>query len=374
MGFIPNQRLVSALLKAIFMTKQAPEIFQRSLETLDLAGLPPITDSGFEEAVIIQYAMQYASKGWTAAVVVSDGMVRVVAVPQQGIEPKPYLLGLLHHGYIEDALPGLEAMYGMVDDTDICFNYGVALSELNRVEESLVPLNKCLNLDPSYDNAAIAIGVSLSKLERYDEAEAVLKVAAKIQPDNALVKQNLAATLARAGKPVEALPYFRQAVSLAPDNPAALLGLAHCLNSIDAYQKESLTVYKDVVKRFPDSQFSESAKQILNRAGQSDLRKVVDNGYRPDAIEYMMGAMKRFAEIPREQVGRVTMEIARLGETGLEINNPLKRYSLTNLDGDFSGLQLLCYMHVGMALFDPRVDCGSGLQREYEIAKSMSGK
>lgn len=356
------------------MNKQAPEIFQRFLTSLDLTGLPPTTDSGFEQAVIMQYAMQYAAKGWTAAVVVSDGMVRVVAVPQQGIEPKTYLMGLLHHGYIEDALPGLEAMYGMVDDPDICFNYGVALSELGRVEESLVPLNKCLKLDPSYDNAAIAIGVSLSKLKRYDEAEVVLKAAAKIQPDNALVKQNLAATLARSGKYAEASPYFRQAASLAPDNPAVLMGLAHCLDSMDAHRKEALKVYKDVVKRFPDSQFAEAAKQILNRAGQTDLRKVVDDGYRPDAVEYMIGAMKRFAEIPREQVGRVAMEIARLGETGLEINNPLKRYSLTNLDGDFSGLQLLCYMHVGMALFDPKVDCGSGLQREYEMAKGITGK
>lgn len=356
------------------MNKQAPEIFQRSLTSLDLTGLPPTTDAGFEEAVIMQYAMQYAAKGWTAAVVVSDGMVRVVAVPQQGIEPKTYLMGLLHHGYIEDALLGLEAMYGMVDDSDICFNYGVALSELGRVEESLVPLNKCLKLDPSYDNAAIAIGVSLSKLKRYDEAEVVLKAAAKIQPDNALVKQNLAATLARSGKYAEASPYFRQAASLAPDNPAVLMGLAHCLDSMEAHRKEALKVYKDVVKRFPDSQFAETAKQNLNRAGQADLRKVVDDGYRPDAVEYMIGAMERFAEIPREQAGRVTMEIARLGESGLEINNPLKRYSLTNLDGDFSGLQLLCYMHVGMALFDPKVDCGSGLQREYEIAKGLNYK
>ena len=322
----------------------------------------------------MKYAMQYAAKGWTAAVVVSDGMVRVVAVPQQGVEPKAYLMGLLHHGYIEDALPGLEAMYGMFDDPDICFNYGVALSELGRVEESLVPLNKCLNLDPSYDNAAIAIGVSLSMLERYDEAEAILKAAAKIQPDNALVKQNLAATLARAGKQTEALPYFRQAASLAPDNPAVVIGLAHCLDSIDEHQKEAQKVYKEVVRKFPDSQFAETAKQILNRAGHADLRKAVDDGIRPDAVEYMIDAMKRFAKIPREQVGRVTMEIARLGETGLEINNPMKRYSLTNLDGDFSGLQLLCCMHVGMALFSPKVDCGSGLQREYQIAKGIAGK
>src|SRR5450759_1421834 len=270
------------------MNKQAPEIFQRTITSLNLTGLPPTTDSGFEDAVIMQFAMQYAAKSWTAAVVVSDGMVRVVAVPQQGIEPKTYLLGLLQHGYIEDALPGLEAMYGMVDDSDICFNYGVALSELGRVEESLAPLNKCLNLDSSYDNAAIAIGVSLSKLHRYDEAEVVLKAAAKIQPDNALVKQNLAATLARAGKYLEALPYFRQAASLAPDNPTVLMGLAHCLDSMDAHRKEALTVYKDVVRRFPDSQFAEAAKKILNRAGQADLRKVVDEGYRPDAVEYML--------------------------------------------------------------------------------------
>lgn len=356
------------------MHKQAPEIFQHPLSSLDLPGLPPSADPGFEQAVISHYALQYAAKGWNAAVVVSDGMVRVVAVPQQGVEPKVYLLGLLQHGYIEDALPGLEAMYGMVDDPDICFNYGVALSELGRVEESLAPLNTCLKLDPGYDNAAIAIGVSLSKLKRYDEAAVVLKAAAKIQPDNALVKQNLAATLARAGQYGEALPYFRQAASLVPDNPGILMGLAHCLNSLDAHRNEALKVYKDVVKRFPDSQFAEEAKQILNQAGQADLRKAVDDGVRPDAVEYMLGAMKRFAEMPREQVGRAVMEIAQLGDTGLAINDPQKRYSLKNLEGDFSGLQLLCYMHVGTALFDPNVDCGSGLQREYVLAKGLAGK
>lgn len=165
------------------MNKQAPEIFQLPLASLDLAGLPASDDPGFEQAVIAHYALQYGIKGWNAAVVVSDGLVRVVAVPQQGVEPKAYLLGLLRHGYIEDALPGLHAMYGMVDDPDICFNFGVALSELGRVEESLAPLNKCLRLDPSYDNAAIAIGVSLSKLGRYDEAEVVLKAATKVQPN-----------------------------------------------------------------------------------------------------------------------------------------------------------------------------------------------
>jgi tetratricopeptide (TPR) repeat protein len=355
------------------MNKQAPEIFQLPLASLDMSGLPPLTDSGFADAVILKYSLEYAARGCNAVVVVSDDMVRIVAVPQNGIEPKDYLIGLLQNGYIEDALPGLEAMYGMIDDAAVCFNYGVALSELGRVQESLAPLNKCLNLDPSYDNAAIAIGVSLSKLKRYEEAEIILKSAAKIRPDNALVKQNLGATLARSGKPAEALPYFRQAVSLTPDSPVALMALAHCLNSIPDHQAEALKVLKELVKRFPDSPHTEAAKRVLNEAGQADLRKPVDNGHRPDAVEYMMAAMKLFAEMPREQTGRIVMEIAQLGQNGLEINNPLKRYALKNLEGDFSGLQLLSYMHVGMALFDPKVNSGSGLHREYEIAKGLNG-
>lgn len=63
-------------------TPQAPEIFQIPLDSVDFEGLPPKTDSGFEQAVITHYALSYAAKGWNAAVVVDDGFVRVLAVVQ----------------------------------------------------------------------------------------------------------------------------------------------------------------------------------------------------------------------------------------------------------------------------------------------------
>lgn len=358
-------------------TPQAPEIFQLPLDRIDLPGLPPHTDPGFSDAVIAQYALQYAAKGWNAAVTVSDGMVRVLAVPQQGIEPIKYLTGLCQHGFIEDALPGLEALNGMVDDADVAYNLGVALSETGKIEESLAPLNKCLNIDPGYDNAAIAIGVSLSKLKRYEEAEIVIKSATKLQPDNPLIKQNLAATLASAGKFLEALPYFRQAISLAPGNPAVLMGLAQCLDSVDEgdHRKESLSVYREVIRKFPDTQFAEAAKAILNRSGQEKLHAVSGGNVRLDAVEYMVAALNRFAAMPKEQVGRITMEIAQLGQNGLSFD-PNVRYKLENLemDGGMSGLQCVCYMHVGLKQFDPRANSGSGLDREYEMAKGMAGK
>lgn len=349
---------------------QAPEIYQRPLAEFPGSDLPPDQHA---QAVITNISLGYAAKGWNAAVAVSDGMVRVLAVPQAGIAPKEYLLGLLRSGFVEDALPGLEAMYGMVDDADIAFNFGVALSELGRVEKSLVPLKRCLSIDPDYTNAAIALGVSFSKLERYDEAEASLRSAANAQPDNPLIKQNLAGTLARAGKLLEALPFYRQASSLAPNNPAVLLGLAKCLDELDGdSRQEALKVYREVAKRFPDTELAEVAKKVLNRQASSDLHGVVNDGIRPDAVEYMIAAMKRLSAMPRDRAGKAVLEIAQLGQQGLAINTPSKRYKLKTLDGEFSGLQLLAYMHVGLKMFQPEADTGSGLDREYAIAKGMT--
>ena len=69
-------------------TRQAPEIFQLPLDDLDLAGLP--------------------ARSWQAVVAVDDAFVRVVAVPERGVEPKAYVLGLLQNGFLKDALPVLE--------------------------------------------------------------------------------------------------------------------------------------------------------------------------------------------------------------------------------------------------------------------------
>ena len=89
---------------------QAPEIYQKPLA--DFPGGAVSQDAHAQE-VITTISLGYAVKGWTAAVTVVDGMVRVIGVPEAGIAPREYLLGLLHAGFIEDALPGLEAMHGI---------------------------------------------------------------------------------------------------------------------------------------------------------------------------------------------------------------------------------------------------------------------
>ncbi len=342
--------------------RQAPEIYSRPLE-----------EHEDPQKAISTLSLAYAAKGWNAVVTIDEGMVRVLAVPQEGIEPKVYLLGLLKNGFLEDALPGLKAMYEMLDDPDICFNYGLALSELGQPAESLAPLQKCLALDADYTDAAIALGVAHAKLGDNETAAAVLKSALETKPGHPLILQNLAGTLAKASKFEEAIPVFREAVAAAPGSPVVLMGLAQCLELVggDAAKKEAHALFRELATNFAGTPFGEKAKAILNKRGTDDLRKVVDGGFRPDAVEYMIAAHKRFSEMPKDKVGQAVLEIARLGEQGLAIGNPTKRYQLESLTGDFSGLQLLCYMHVGFAMFDPNTDCGSGLSKEYEIAKGM---
>ena len=111
--------------------------------------------NGVKTAVITRLAARYAAKGWNAFVIRDDGVVRVVAFPEQGMAPKPYLPGLLRHGFLEDALPTLEALDGMVDDADIAYDLGICLSERARVSEAATPLERCIRLDAASANVYV---------------------------------------------------------------------------------------------------------------------------------------------------------------------------------------------------------------------------
>jgi len=252
-------------------TPQAPRVLKTPLNKLTIPGLPEATHPGFADALIEHCTSIYAARGWSAIATVSDGFMNIVAVPEKDVDPKEYLLAFLRNGEIDYALKGLEALNEMFDAPDIAVSYGVALSEAGLVEESLIPLHKCLSLYPTDLNASVALGLSYARLKRYTEAEAVLKTASKVQPDNPAIKLSLAESLAMAGKFQEALPVFRQAASLAPSNAAALMGLAQCLDSVNEHRDEALKVYAQVAKRFPGTVFGDSARLLLDAAPKPDL-------------------------------------------------------------------------------------------------------
>ncbi|HYN77714.1 MAG TPA: tetratricopeptide repeat protein [Lamprocystis sp. (in: g-proteobacteria)] len=357
---------------------QAPEILRIPYAAFDVSVLPSnARDPGseaFDNAVLIYFAAKYAAKNFDAAVTCSDGIIRVLAWARGGLEPKAYVIGLLQHRALAEALPLLETMDEMMDDADIAYNRGICLSEMGRFEECIEPLERCLRIDLNYGNARIGLGVALARLHRSEEAEQVLRKALAAEPHNNFAARNLAAVLANLEKYAEAVPLLHQVLATEPDDPTASLALGECLEALGAdHKSEAIKVYKRIMTRFADTPLADAAVAGLNRLARGDLRRGGADKPRLDAVMYMQSALERFADLPQQEVGQIVLEIARLGQSGLAVNDPGKRYHLKTLPGDFSGLELVSMMHVGMRIFDPNAEMQTGLDREYEIAVSLYG-
>ncbi len=82
-------------------------------------------------------------------------------------------------------------------------------------------------------------------------------------------------------------------------------------------------------------------------------------------------AVVSFDGMDQPGIRGITYEIAALGMKGLDVNSTSKKYRITSLAGDFSGLQLLCLEYVGFKILDPSVEIGFDLSREYEMARQL---
>ncbi|MHC4616938.1 MAG: tetratricopeptide repeat protein [Planctomycetota bacterium] len=92
------------------------------------------------------------------------------------------------------------------------------------------------------------------------------------------------------------------------------------------------------------------------------------------AVMYCLSALQRFGDMIDSHVFQIVSEIALLGRSGLDYASAEKKYTLQSLpDEQFSGLQLMCMMHVGFKRVDPSVDPGTGLDDAYLKALEMHG-
>jgi len=65
------------------------------------------------------------------------------------------------------------------------------------------------------------------------------------------------------------------------------------------------------------------------------------------------------------------MEIATLGQKGLPVNDPTQKYQLRSLAGEFTALQLVCLLHVGIKQLDPSQGSSFDIDKEYEAALAV---
>ena len=128
---------------------------------------------------------------------------------------------------------------------------GVVLKQMGRLDESLLPLQKSVQLSLQDAEAHTYLGVTLRALGRLDEAEENYRKAIALKPDYAEVHNNLGNALTELGKLAEAEVSLRQAMALKPDFAEAHYNLGNTLQELGRlYEAEA--AYEQAIKLKPD--------------------------------------------------------------------------------------------------------------------------
>ena len=91
------------------------------------------------------------------------------------------------------------------------------------------------------------------------------------------------------------------------------------------------------------------------------------------AVSYCLQALQLFEGMDQQRFLAVLSEVAAVGQSGLQINEPGTSRSLKTLPGSWSDLALACLIHVGMKRLTPDEDSGLGIGAEFEEAVRLQG-
>jgi Tfp pilus assembly protein PilF len=358
---------------------EQPFSFSLRLQDFDLSRLPISAealraDSDLLAQAISQYYTEvFRTVGGVANVAVANGAVHVSWFPQAG-EPRKLLfdhaMSLLRKGSHRQADPILHSLHARYpDDPQILYNYGMLLSDQGRLEVATAMLGHLVEVAPEHFNGWTALGVALSRAGQKPGALKAFQRALQIDPDNAYASRNAGAIIAESN-PAKALPYFEKAAAALKDDQQTLLGYGTCLLNLGR-KNEADQMLTRCVELNPLSDTAEQARVTRTKLAHASMRAAVGGGARPDVVMYCLDALKMFEEGGRTKAGAVTMEIAMLGRSGLDINDPAQKYTLRSLPGKFSGMRLVSIMYAGFKMLAPDQDAGIDLSREYEEAKRL---
>ncbi|MCZ8218847.1 MAG: tetratricopeptide repeat protein [Acidovorax sp.] len=354
-----------------------PSYFTLPVERFDLNLLPSearnIGSAAFKTAVVAYFAEQYASKSQQAVVAVDDHDISVLVLPSDS-DPLEFVMTMLQSGHIKEAVPYLETLAkASPDNVQVLYNLGIAYSELSQFDEAIIRLKRAVKLDPTHAHAWTGIGVAYQRMGKREQAIEPMQKAVEADPSDGYARRNLGAMLLGAGQYAEALEHLRAARRAIPHDPQALYGLASVLEAVggEDNEEEADELYLVLIQKFPGAQVAEMAREARTKLAHKSMRSKVGGGLRPDVMMYLAGALETFAKVGPDKSRQITLEVAMKGQEGLDINDPAQKYTLKTLPGQFSGMQLVSIMYVGLKALDPNMDAGIDLSAEYEAAKAM---
>jgi tetratricopeptide (TPR) repeat protein len=353
-----------------------PHDIQFPLADFDRSQLPEdqreLQGDAYLQAIREHLAGQFVGQGGAAEVAVTHDRViirwkesdKAESLAAQGAN-------YLKQGNTEKGIATLRlALQRNPDDAGALFNLGMALGE-DHAGEALELLQRLVTIEPDYPGAWVALGVAQGRGQQWDAAIQSFREAVARHPQDAFARKNLGAALSQTGQLDVARDHLKAGVVLLPSDAQAWLNLAMNLEQ-SGVTAEAETAYQRVITLDPGGHLAEKAEAGRNRITQAKFRKA-GGELRSDVLTYCGDAIRMFEAMSKEEVQRITLEIAMLGAKGFSVNDPSKKYQLRSLPEDFSGLHLLCIEYVGFKIIDPTVDIGFDISAEYAEARRMHG-
>lgn len=313
----------------------------------------------------------------TVQAAATGGGLEITWTPvEASLDPLEYAVTLLQNRQHTIAVPILQAL--LAEDPSsaaVLLNLGMAESDLGKLDDAIRHLRALLDKQPAHAHGRVALGVAQARAGQIDDAIITLQKAVKTAPEDPFARRNLGGLLAKKGRLAEAIAHLREAVRLNPGEQQALYGLAHCLLETGERDlvEEAAQLYQRAIAADPDSDLAEQCRRERSHIAQRTFRSNAAGQIRMDAVMYCLGALQTFAKLPKEEVRKITVEIAMLGTKGLDVNDPAQKYQLRSLPGNYSGLHLVSIEYVGFKLLDPSVDIGFDLSQEYHQAQHLLG-
>jgi tetratricopeptide (TPR) repeat protein len=254
------------------------------------------------------------------------------------------------------------------EDVNVLYNLGMCNTELNNTQQAIEMLNKCLELAPKHSNAYVALSFAYVKENNLPKAKEFLLKALEINPDNSFALKNLGGICGKLGDNVKALYFLKKSYDLNPEDPFTVYGLGVTYQELGDLENVDKWFRKTLEMDAPP-QIQELSKDGLREIAVKHFKS---KGFRADAVFYCLGAINYFKKKSMKEIQDISFEIALKGRSGLDINDPQKKYQIISMSGIFTGLQLVCYMYVGFKLIAPERDVGIDLSDEYRDALRLS--
>lgn len=332
-----------------------------------------IGSDAFNEELLSQLKKKYQSLGGTLNMNIQGDEVHIHWQPKETDEnPVEYAVDLLQKGQAGKAIPILENfLESSPNNVDALFNLGMVYSDQGDLNKAISLLERAVKQNSKHTHALVALGVAHYRNHNLDDAKKALKAATVLDDKDPYALRSLATIYMAEKDHLAAAHILRSVTEILPDDPITLLNLGECL--LASEDKENIEdandIFTQVIELTVSGDIAERAKENKRKIAYSLFRENEKDGIRSDAVMHCLDAMHKLKGMDRQEIASIALEVAQLGEQGINVNDHKSVYTIKSLAGAYSGLALVCLLHVAIQTIAPNTDSGFDVSKEYDEAK-----